>query len=351
MKLFEYWTELPYSITQMIPELPKEIIEYSTLINNMAQKIIASQKRIIEQLEEIQMNNLSSFNKILLSQKLDVIEREKTNLAFQAIKNTTKILTEASKNLERVSTPNKENLTQIKLSLRITRSILEKINEETSFALSNKKSSYEEQISNKSKSSCSLPFVNRNYIEKVENNENSDNLVENQGVENFLTMFSCFVEKIQSKLFMKSNDLLSALIEINQKPEIHMEQMESQVHMLNLNEFKQKVNSKPNSCKNVSIGKMMESNNSGSELKLKRRIKRKNNQKIIIQKKESNFRKKNFSISSNSFNSEISVDNYSSRSTTNSINISNSPSINNCLNCLTVNPEIISKNDNLVNSK
>ena len=356
MKLFEYWTELPYSITQMFPELPSEIVELSNLINKMAQKIISSQAIIIDQIEEIQMNKLSSIDQILLSQKLGIIEREKTNLAYQAIKNTTKILLEASKNLERVSTPSKENLTQIKLSLKITRSILDKINEESSFAMSNKNSS-EAEISNKSKSSSDVPLVNCNYNEKTENNinnQNSDNFDEISGTSNFLTMFSCFIEKIQSKLFMKSNDLLSALIQVNQKPDIQMEQnkqmeqMENKVSMLNLNEFRQKLNSKPNSCKsmkNVNIGKMIESTNSESELQSRRKIKRKPNPKLVILKKESNFRKKNSINSAKSFNSECSVDYNSSKSTTNNSNNSNFTYSNSTIAEIKIN-----STDNLVNN-
>lgn len=342
MKLFEYWTELPYSITQMFPELPKGIVELSNLINKMAQKIIASQRIIIDQIEEIQMNKLSSIDQILLSQKLGIIEREKTNLAYQAIKNTTKILLEASNNLERVSTPSKENLTQIKLSLKITRSILDKINEESSFAMSLQDSYNEVEINKKSKSSCDVPLVNSNYNEKIENNGNSDNFDEIKGTENFLTMFSCFIEKIQSKLFMKSNDLLSALIEVNQRPDIQMEQMENKVNMLNLNEFRQKVSSKPNSCKNVSIGKMIESSNSGNKLQSRRKIKRKTNPKTIILKKKSNFKKKNLTDSYKSFNSEISIDNNSSKSTTNSFNNSEFAYSSSTI------PEIKTNSDNFV---
>jgi hypothetical protein len=193
MKLFEFWTELPASILSMFPELSDELYQFSQMINQWSKKILIAQEIVAGQLNKLEINDLSSEALDSLQKKLQVIENEKTNLSIQGIKATTKILSEVSKYLESLNFPSKDNMTQLKLTLKMTRIIKDKIVLEQGELTINKENC-------KSLETSSPDSEDKNHL----NETKSD-------IEGFLEMLSVFVDKIQSKLYFKSNQLISSL--------------------------------------------------------------------------------------------------------------------------------------------
>jgi hypothetical protein len=214
MKLFEFWTELPASILSMFPELNDELNQFSQMISHWSKKILFAQEIVAKQLSKLDINNISSETLDSLHIKLNVIEQEKTNLVVQGIKATTKILSEASKYLESLDFPSKDNMTQLKLTLKITRTIKEKILLELAEMKVVKENVHE-------KKSCSYTEEDKRYDSPVRNIENNASILNNhlsntnnsnfESIENFLETLASFVDKIQSKLFSKSNQLINSL--------------------------------------------------------------------------------------------------------------------------------------------
>lgn len=194
MKLFEFWTELPAGILSMFPGLCDELNQFSQMIGQWSKKILVAQQLVVEQLNKIQMNDLSPEALDSLHQKLFTIEKEKSNLAIQGIKATTKILSKVSNFWEGLDCPSMDNMTQMKLILKITRTIKEKIDIETGDLKMKLTDISTVDLSSNSAYLCSIP-----------------NSINNNGVEFFFNMLFIFVDKIQSKLFSKSNQFLTIL--------------------------------------------------------------------------------------------------------------------------------------------
>lgn len=208
MKLFEFWTELPASILSMFPELSDELNQFSQMISQWSKKILIAQELVIGQLNKIQINDLSSEALDSLQNKLQAIEGEKANLAVQGIKATTRVLSEASKYLESLDFPSKDNMTQLKLTLKITRTIKDKILFEQTELKLNKENCPNTSTKNTGFNTYSSQKDN-DY--SVNPNNTQVTLSNSTDIDCFLEMLSTFVDKIQSKLFFKSNQLISSL--------------------------------------------------------------------------------------------------------------------------------------------
>ncbi len=130
-------------------------------------------------LANIDLQNSSKDDLLAIKQKILDLQKEKTQLLCQSIKFSTKIMTKILSSIERVTEVNKENeihhlpdpvdlLTRIKLFLKITRLVVENANKEIS---------------------------------------------ESKGQQmQFFTMIKVLTEKIQSKLYSISNELIKSLM-------------------------------------------------------------------------------------------------------------------------------------------
>jgi len=187
MKLFDYWTELPQGICSLFSEISEELIRISNTIFISSGKIMNSQAQIIKIIKSIDSSMISKADQELLSAKLETIEKEKQSLSVQSIKTTVKILNEIIKIIESQQKPSKDLLSKLSILMKFTKSIIEKINFEKSF--------YQEKNEN----------LGLSLVEKEQECQ------ENQEKIEFCELILCFAEKINSRLFLKSNELLSII--------------------------------------------------------------------------------------------------------------------------------------------
>lgn len=212
MKLFDFWTELPTTIVSLFPDLPNELVQFSNVISQSSKLIIDHQHIVISQLNEIHISDLSSEEQDHLSDRLECIENEKASLCLEAIKVSTKILSEVVKYFDLISFPTKENLTQIKITFQITRTLLDKIRQEQSDNINICSTSQAQTNKQHGQKSSFSSNVESGRTDSINTNEENDQ--EEQRFD-FLNMLVCFTEKIQSKLFEKSNEMICI---INQSP-------------------------------------------------------------------------------------------------------------------------------------
>lgn len=196
MKLFGFWTELPYTLNQIISK-----DEHSSENNNskyyslyILSKSCQIKKNELE--NEIFLLNNNNLERERLNLKLDEINDQQNAICYESIKSSValmnKILSEASKSNE------------IKLFLQVSRLIISKINEET-----NLREAREEQAH-----------------KKVD----------------FLNMYKAFIEKVQVEFYKKSSHMISAEIKfLGEKRQNPLETTkESNKRKVTLNSFSSK---------------------------------------------------------------------------------------------------------------
>jgi len=297
MKLFEYWTELPQTLAEIYSELlPSELVQFSKIIYSTSKKVLTVQEEIVKQFNGLNLNEIKKEEKMILQDKFAKIEKEKSLLAIQGVKTTTKLFSEILKYFEeKVSFPSKENLTQLKLTLNFTRLITSKLNEEYSFSTSQSTQANiayfnkDNQNSNTNEASCLSSCCDE----------------EKQKLE-FIKVFNCFIEKVQSKLFTKSNELVKLAIK-GQKDDSEEDEKKESRKRLGLISQRRK-----------QIRKSTFNANANSK-KISLEIKQKTLSSIDLQEDDKKF--------SRGKHTKLSIASYCSMSTNNSENETSSPKL------------------------
>lgn len=304
MKLFEYWTELPATLAEIFfEEISKELVQFSKIIQETSMKILTVQNEIIKKIKELNFKDLTTEDKNTLQTRLTRIEKEKSSLAVQGIKTLTKIFGEVLKFFnERVSTPSKENLTQLKLTLNFTRSILEKLNEESSFS-----------ITQSTQANNAFFNKNLNNTTEIENEVNMNKNIsqikfvcdeETQKLE-FIKIFTVFIEKIQSKLYTRSNDFITEIMNSHYQEVVNKER---EIECLSSEVNNENKNKSTNNLKKEDI-KQKKQRKLRIKLILMKKINQEN-QKIIDNKIKSRDTSRKISINVNKKSKNTNKDKY-----------------------------------------
>lgn len=225
MKLFEYWTELPSILSSLYPNISPNLIKFSQVINQNSKKILLAQEKLISLISKFEINRMKVEQQIIISQKLESIESEKTQLIIQSVNCTVKSFNEAFKVFESVQSPSKEVFAQLKHTLQLTRSIkakitLEQSNLSVNNSQANSNSNYYQLNDNNNysksnnkenslynESNCSIDLETQCSLTN-DGVDNYDYSGEIPNTQEFLETFSLYIDKLQSKLFLLSNELL-----------------------------------------------------------------------------------------------------------------------------------------------
>lgn len=210
MKFFEFWTELPSTITSMLPELDKDLVAYSMKLQSISSCISNSQIKILSQLSEVNLFDFSEDQRQALHLKLSTIESEKQEICYKSIKLTTRILSESGLILAKKQNPFCFILKRLKLFLQLTRSITIKIDEE----ISQNEIKLKEKENDIKKALEKINFSSTDMLNDImeKNVENLKCLTENHSLDKerheLSKMFQCFITRLQYQLYKLSDEMV-----------------------------------------------------------------------------------------------------------------------------------------------
>lgn len=172
MKLFGFWTELPQVLCRLIPKLSVQLITQTEKVYEMCKKISITEVSIKQIIESIDFSIGSLEIKDHVYDRISSIESEKYSICCFSIKLSVNIINSLMKDLENWEN-NLENLSKLKILLKLTRSISVKCDEE------------------------------KNY------NTKQNELQASNTKAVFLELIRVFNYKVQSKLLAKSQDFIA----------------------------------------------------------------------------------------------------------------------------------------------